>query len=117
MLLHGYTPTNFFKSSIISIPKDIQVSLFNIDSYRGISLFYSHCKLYDNAALFLYEIYLSTSDIQFCYKKGHSSTMCTLIYTYIINQYMIYNVSDVYSCLRDALKAFDRVHYGNLFRI
>ena len=41
--------------------------------------------------------------------KGHSTTMCTLIYKEIINQY-INNGSDVYSCLLDASKAFDRVH-------
>ena len=42
--------------------------------------------------------------------------MCTLIYKEIINQY-INNGSDVYSCLLDASKAFDRVHCGKLFRI
>ena len=39
MLLHGYTPTDLLKSSIISIPKDVHVSLSNIDNYRGIALF------------------------------------------------------------------------------
>ena len=34
----------------------------------------------------------------------------------IINQY-INNGSDVYSCLLDASKDFDRIHYGKLFRI
>ena len=43
--------------------------------------------------------------------------MCTLIYKEIINQYNIHNGSDVYSCLLDASKAFDRVHCGKLFRI
>ena len=38
MLLHGYTPTDLLKSSIISIPKDAKVSLTNIDNYRGITL-------------------------------------------------------------------------------
>ena len=37
--------------------------------------------------------------------------MCTLIYKEIIDQY-INNGIDVYSCLLDASKAFDRVHYG-----
>ena len=32
MLLHGYTPTDLLKSSIISIPEDVQVSLSNIDN-------------------------------------------------------------------------------------
>ena len=54
--------------------------------------------------------------MQFGYKKGHSTTMCTLIYKEIINQY-INNGSYVYSCLLDASKAFDRVYYRKLFRI
>ena len=39
MLLHGYTPTDLLKSSIISLPKDVNVSLSNIDNYRGMALF------------------------------------------------------------------------------
>ena len=111
-----YTPTDLLKSSVISIPKDAKVSLSNIDNYRGIALFNCICKLYDNITLFLHGNYLNTSDMQFGYKKGHSTTMCTLIYKEIINQY-INNGSDVYSCLLDASKAFDRVHYRKLFRI
>ena len=65
---------------------------------------------------FLHGNYLNTSDMQLCYKKGHSTTMCTLIYKEIINQY-INNGSDVYSCLLDTSKAFDRLHYRKLFRI
>ena len=107
-----HTPTDLFKSSIISIPKDVKVSLSNIDNYRGIALFNCICKMYDNITLFLHGNYLNTSDMQFDYKKGHSTTMCTFIYKEIINQY-INNGSDVYSCLLDASKAFDRVHYGN----
>ena len=114
MLVHGYTPTDLLKSSVISIPKDAKVSLSNIDNYRGIALFNCFCKLYDNITLFLHGNYLNTSDMQFGYKKGHSTTMCTLIYKEIINQY-INNGTDVYSCLLDASKAFDRVHYGKLF--
>ena len=116
ILIHGYTPTDSLKSSIISIPKDVQAALSNIDNYRGIALFNCICKLHDNVTLLLYGNYLSTSDMQFGYKKGHSTTICTLLYKEIINQY-INNGSDVYSCLLDASKAFDRLHYGKLFRI
>ena len=116
MLLHGYTPADLLKSSIIYIPNDVKVYLSNIDNYRGIALFNCICKLYDNITLCLHGNYLSTSEMQFGYKKGHSTTMCTLIYKEIINQY-INNGSDVYSGLPDASKAFDRVHYGKLFRI
>ena len=105
MLSHGYTPTDLLKSSIISIPKDVQVSLSNIDNYRGIALFNCICKLYDNVTLLLYGNYLSTSDMQFDYKKGHSTTMCTLIYKEIINQYMN-NGSGVYSPFARCFKSF-----------
>ena len=54
--------------------------------------------------------------MQFGYKNGHSTLMCTLIYKEIINQY-INNGSDEYICLLDASKAFDCVHYGQLFKI
>ena len=52
VVLHGYTSTYLLESSIISIPKDVQVSLSNIDNYRGIALFNCICKLYDNVTLF-----------------------------------------------------------------
>ena len=80
MLLHGYAPTDLLTSSIIYIPKAVQVSSSNIGNYRGISLFNCICKLYDNVTLFLYGNYLSTSDMELGSKKGHSTTMCTLIY-------------------------------------
>ena len=84
--------------------------------YYCIALFNCICKLYDNVTLFLHGNYLNTSDMQFGNTKGHSTTICTLIYKEIINLY-INNGSDVYSCLLDASKAFDRVHHGKLFRI
>ena len=69
MLLHGYTPTDLLKSSIISIPKDVQVSLSNIDKYRGIVLFNYICKLYDNVTLFLHGNSLNTSEFWFRQKN------------------------------------------------
>ena len=39
---------------------------------------------------------------------------CTAVYIETINHYMNEG-SDVYSCLIDASKAFDRVHWGNFF--
>ena len=52
-----------------------------------------------------------TSDMQFGLKNKHSTIMCSLAYYEVINH------SNVYSCLLDASKAFDRVHYGKLFNI
>ena len=54
--------------------------------------------------------------MQFGYKKGHSTTECTLVYKEVISHYVSSNTS-VYSCLLDAPKTFDRVHLGKLFSI
>ena len=40
-----------------------------------------------------------------------STVLCTAVYIETINHYMNEG-SDVYSCLIDASKAFDRVHWG-----
>ena len=109
MLVHRYTPDDLLKSSIISIPKDGTASLTTSNNYRGTFLFNEICKLFDNIILVLYGDELLSSDMQFGYKQGHSTTLCTLIYKEVAHHYLN-SGSNVYSCLLDASKAFDRVH-------
>ena len=116
MLVHGYTPDALLKSTIISIPKDSAASLIRSDNYRGISLFNSICKLFDHVILLLFGGQLEASDMQFDSKRGHSTVMCSLIFREIVDHYL-HHGSNVYICLLDASKAFDRVHYGTLFRL
>ena len=63
--------------------------------------------------------YLDTSDMQLGFKPQHSTTICSLVYHEIINHYnyIMANNSNLYSCLLDASKAFDKVHHGKLFHI
>ena len=86
------------------------------DNYRGIPLFNSICKVYDYTILDLCNYYFMTSDMQFGLKNKHSTIMCSLAYYKVINHYLC-NHSNVYSCLLDANKAFERVYYGKLFNI
>ena len=115
MLVHGYTPDALLKSTIISIPKDSAASLTRSDNYRVISLFNSICKLFDHVILLLVGGQLEASDMQFGFKRGHSTAMCSL-FKEIVDHYL-HHGSNVYSCLLDASKAFDMVHYGTLFRL
>ena len=101
---------------IISIPKDNRGSMNSSDNYRGISLSNSICKLYDYVFIDLNMDYLKTDDMQFGFKNNHSTVLCTAVYIETINHYMNEG-SDVYSCLIDASKAFDRVHWGEHFSI
>ena len=54
--------------------------------------------------------------MQFGFKSNHSTTRCSAIYMDIINHYKMKG-SNVYSCMLDARKAFDKVHFGTLFRL
>ena len=116
IIYHGHYPDNLLTSTIISIPKDAKASLSNDDNYRGISLSNSINKVFDYVIIELYQNTLVSSDMQFAYKSQHSTALCSVVYLETL-QYYRQNGSQVYSCLLDASKAFDRIHYGKLFNI
>ena len=57
---------------------------------------------------------MSSSPLQFGFKKGLSTTKCTDSLLDIVDYYN-YNKSDVSVLMFDASKAFDRVRYCTLF--
>ena len=77
-------------------------------------MFNSIHKLFDYVIIDLCGDSLSTSDMQSSYKNNHSTTMCTVILKDVIHHYINGN-SNVYCCLLDASKAFDKINYGKLF--
>ncbi len=59
---------------------------------------------------------MCTSHMQYAFKGQHGTTMCTLAMKETI-KYYLRNGSDVYMCLIDANKAFDRVCHDMLFQL
>ena len=59
---------------------------------------------------------LRSSNLQFGFKQGTSTTQCTFVATEVINYYLN-NKSNVYSLFLDASKAFDRVNYVKIFSL
>ncbi len=59
---------------------------------------------------------LKTSDLQFAYKAGMSTTMCSTVLKEVV-QYYTSNGSPVYACVLDASKTFDLIKYDKLFEI
>lgn len=116
MIVHGHTPDCLLHSTIIAIPKNINASLCSSDNYRGIALASSICKLFDLLIIELHADKLSTSDLQFGFKPKVSTTMCTAVLLETVS-YFTRRGSDVYCCLLDASRAFDRVHFGRLFKL
>ena len=113
MLRHGYVPAplrDCVLRPIIKPGKDPCDS----DSYRPIALaptlskIFEWCILIDHGAAFM------TSYLQFGFKKGLSTYLCTGLIKNVIARYNI-NDSKVYGCFLDASKAFDRVNHATLF--
>ena len=65
---------------------------------------------------YLYQDNLMSSDMQFAYETQHLIALCSVVYLETL-QYYRQNGSQVFSCLLDASKAFDRIHYGKLFNM
>ncbi len=73
-------------------------------------------KMIDIVMLLRYSHPLSTTDMQYAFKKGHSTVLCTLVLKEVISYYLNNN-SDVYTCFIDATKAFKCIRYDKLFQI
>jgi len=116
IITHGYQPQSMLLATITSIPKDNRGNLCDSSNYRGIALCSSVSKLFDIIILNRYSQLLCTSDMQFAYKKGHGTSICSLIVKETVNYYFD-NDSQVYSCCVDLTKAFDRVKHDMLFKI
>jgi hypothetical protein len=60
-------------------------------------------------------MYFCNNHLQFGFKPGYSTTLCTGIVKNVVSRY-IHNGSAVLGCFLDASKAFDMVDHGVLFR-
>ena len=116
MLVHGYVPNLFLNSSIRPIPKGHNLSTGDSCNYRGIAISSVFSKIFDNIILLKYRHLLSTSDLQFGFKKAHCTQMCTMVLKETVSYYLSNN-SNVFCTFLDATKAFDRLHYCKLFRL
>jgi len=59
---------------------------------------------------------LQSSHAQFAFKPCHSTSMCTYVVKEVVQHYTCNN-SEVYCCLLDASKAFDRIRVDKLFQL
>ena len=103
-------------STLVPIPKNNKKSLNDSANYRAIALSSVVGKLMDNIIMSKYSDVFTTSDLQFGFKKKHSTTHCTFVANEVIHYYNR-NGTSVNAVLLDASKAFDTVQYVKLFRL
>jgi len=116
MLLHGHNPTELLNATLSSITKDPSEDICDSSNFRGIALTSCIYKVIDWIIIINYESHILTSNLQFAYKSGHSTTMCSLTLKEVVQYYNSRN-SNVYCALVDASKAFDRVRFDKMFEL
>ena len=113
ILRHGYMPKCFRDSVLVPIPKSGK-NLSISDNYQSISLASSLSKIMEHIILDKFSHYLHSNQLQFGFKSGSSTSLCTGLVINIVSRY-ISNGSTVLGCFLDASKAFDLVDHGKLF--
>ena len=114
MIQHAYVPSAFLKGVISPIIKDTEGDACSIDNYRGITLSHVFSYLFDHAVLLKIDSLLGTDDLQFGYKKRHSTSHAIFTVKKCINYFREHG-SNVYVSFLDCTKGFDRVSHDGLF--
>ena len=116
MLSHGCIPDYMLEAIISSIPKNRKESLNCNENYRGIALCSALSKVFDSIIVKRYYDQLMSNDLQFSFKAKHYTVMCTATQKEITSHYNAKG-SQVFMCMLDATKAFDKVDFVKLFEL
>ena len=88
MLSHCYTPTSFYVSTMIPIPKRSSGSMNDIRNYREIALSSLLSKLFDHCIIGKQYDSLRSDDLQFAYKSKISVIHCVNSVNETVNYYI-----------------------------
>ena len=114
-LTHGYISHDLLVCALSPIVKDPNGDISSSKNYRGIAISSLILKVFDNCLLLLLGNLLSSDQLQFGFQKGCSTVQCTWAVQETISYYLRRD-SDVYCCLLDFSKAFDKVNFDELFQ-
>ncbi len=112
---HGFVPERMLVSTMLPLPKGGGKSDKLSDNYRAIALCVLFLKIFEYCVLNVNRNKLLVSGLQFAYKPEHSTTQCTWLAKEVISYYKSKG-SDVYACLLDCSKAFDKIRHDVLFK-
>ena len=99
---------------MIPIVKDTNGNQGDTQNYRGITISPIASKIFEHVLKNLFASHLTTSHLQFGYKKKNATTHAVHCLKETIDFYINHG-SNVYCSFLDASKAFDRLTHGGLF--
>ena len=108
-------PTLLSKCSLVPILKPNKDPTVP-DNYRPIALASNLSKVLKKCILLRHPTFFNTSDLQFRFKPGFSTELCTGVIKSVVAKYL-HNGSKVFGCFLNASKAFNCVNHALLFRL
>ena len=116
ILIHGHIPSSITKVILTPILKSSLKDPCCSANYRPIAIASSISKIVENVILNRLDRFLSSTDYQFGFKKGHGTDMCIFALKEVVNYYKKLN-TPVFLCFLDIKSAFDLVSYNKLFSL
>ena len=114
-LRHGYCPDTILTCALAPLVKDPNGDICASKNYRAIGISSLILMIFDLCILILFTSELCSDPLQYGFEKECSTVQCT--WTVLeVTSYFLKNGSDVYECLLDFSKAFDKVGFSQLFR-
>jgi len=108
LVVHGAVADDMSFSTLLPIPKGKNASGTVSCNYRTIALSSIFGKMFHRIVMIRYEEALATSELQFGFKKNHSTALCSLVLRET-GEYYNHNQGTVFCTMLDATKAFDRI--------
>ena len=114
LIQHGYVPSDFLCGTISPVVKDNSGDIFDSTNYRPITLSSLPSQLFEHAVLIKIDHLLSTDDLQFGFKKKHSTSHALFVLKEAVD-YFTKHSSNVFVTFLDCSMAFDKISHSGLF--
>lgn len=115
MLIHGILPENMMTTYLQPVLKHKMGDVTDISNYRPIAIASVLSKVLEKLLLTRLADFLYTTDLQFGFKRGHSTDIAIYALKEVISYYREHD-SPMFICFLDASKAFDRINHWCLFK-
>ena len=113
-IIHGHVSKFLLTCTMVPLVKDKLGDNTCSDNYRSIAISSVIMKIFDLVILSVFGEHLQLDELQFGYQPEISTTMCTWLAVETISHFLR-NGSEIFGCLMDMSKAFDRVQHSHLF--
>ena len=114
LLQHSYVPVDFLRGVITPVVKDKDGDLSVTTNYRPVALSNIFAQLLERLVLSKIEQFLYTDDLQFGFKKKHSTSHAVLVLK-SCTDYFLKHGSGTYVTFLDCSKAFDKILHHGIF--